>query len=154
MTKFSFANLLGGGQRSRAAAEDDEQDKAEDQEEDAEADTDEDQAEDEDQDQAADEKPDEARRIVLAERNRMAAILSAATPATVAQAAYFATQTDMTPAQARKALAVAPKASGGLSAAMRGRGSAPLAPAAGGRSASILPPELQAAQARRMNKDR
>lgn len=151
MTKFSFANLLGGGQRARAAAEDDE-DKSENQDEEMAEDQEEETAEDQEDD--GENTDDEARRAVLAERGRIAAILAAATPSTVAQAAYFATQTDMTPAQAKKALAMAPKASGGLSDAMRGRGGKP-APAAGtDRTAGNLPPELAAAQARRMSKER
>ncbi|PWE26651.1 hypothetical protein C4N9_20520 [Pararhodobacter marinus] len=153
MTKFSFANLLGGGQRSRAATEDDEQEKAEETEEESETENEEDQAEGEDGDDAAESDQDEARRAILAERGRIATILSSATPETVAQAAYFATQTDMTPAQAKKALAVAPQGSGGLAAKMRGRGSAPAPSPAAGRQAGKLPPELAAAQARRLNKE-
>lgn len=144
---FSFANLVGGGQRPRAEAEDDEKTKrAEAEEEQEEAQTDEEEAEDEGED-------DSARRAVLAERGRVAAILSLATPDTVAQAAALATQTDLTVDQARAVLAAAPKPSGGLAAAMRGRAAAPVAQA-GGTSGSGLPPELQAAQARRMTKER
>lgn len=82
MTKFSFANLLGGGQRSRAATEDDEQDKAEETEEESETENEEDQAEGEDGDDAAESDQDEARRAILAERGRIATILSSATPET------------------------------------------------------------------------
>lgn len=150
---FSFANLIGSG-KTRAEAEDDE-----DQTDAKAADTEEDQSEDQTDDQAQDGEEDDAqgdtaRRAVLAERARIAGILAAATPETVAQAAHFATQTDLTVEQARAALAVAPKAAGGLSARMQGRNAAPVGAAAGDTSGSTLPPELQAAQARRSKKDR
>lgn len=152
---FSFANLIGGG-KTRAEAEDDEDQtdaKATDTEEDK---SEEDQTDDQAQEaeEEDDAQGDTARRAVLAERARIAGILAAATPETVAQAAHFATQTDLTVAQAKAALAVAPKPAGGLSARMQGRNASPVGAAGGDTSGSILTPELQAAQARRIKKDR
>lgn len=150
---FSFANLIGSV--ARAEAED-----GEDQTDAKATDTEEDQSEDQTDDQAQDDEEeddaqgDTARRAVLAERSRIAGILAASTPETVAQAAHFATQTDLTVEQAKAALAVAPKAAGGLSARMQGRNGAPVGAAGGDTSGSILTPELQAAQARRIKKDR
>lgn len=156
---FSFANLVGGGARSRSAAEE---------ETDASATEDEDEAsetEDESEDQAeedettgaeSEEESDQAARRAgaLAERQRIAGILALATPETVAQAAVFATQTDMTVAQCRTALAAAPKPASSLSEAMRNRAGTSVGQATGGVSANALPPELQAAQARRIKKER
>ena len=147
MTKpFSFANLVGGGQRPRAEAESEEVVTEA-------AATEEDQESAQVEDDAAAEDEDSARSAVLAERGRIAGILALATPDTVAQAAALATQTDLTVEQAQAVLAAAPKPSGGLAQAMRGRAAAPVAQAGNGH-ANDLPQELQAAQARRVTKER
>lgn len=148
---FSFAHLIGG--KARAEAEDDEDHKAT-----TEGAQDDDATEDQDaEDEAAQGDEDEdagqdtARAAVLAERHRIAGILAAACPATIAQAAQIATQTDLTVSQAKAILGSAPQAAqGGLGALMAGRTRKPLAPAGDTASGNDLPPELQAAQARLM----
>lgn len=165
MRNFNFANLVGAKPQAAETSEamdDDEKHEAED------GPTDEDEQdeaakddESEEPEAGADEPEDEAsaafKRGVAkgrrAERERCAAIFAHAGPATIRMAANLAFNTGVSPAEAKSILDSAPRGASRLDALMAGKNPAPIAtPSAGGDD--DLPPELRAAQAAAMKKDR